>query len=591
MTSWLVELLGLLTVVVCSQSNKLGIAVKPLHQGLLIEKHGGLYYQTAEWVVLMTITSPPPTEKITVFAKVLKEEIQKVSSRFPQLAENWNSRLDWCVNIVQHFPASRNKRAPLGFIGRLSHTLFGTVTEEELQQYRNIILDNKNSLNSTIHRTNLLLSATKSNRQGINKNMEHINRVQRYLVSLRHTITKNFQITSDSISMISIRIKIEHALVSLEQSTHRILAYINHRKRQMNSVYRHALSEDLLSRSQLQEIIQKASSLRLATMPLEWYYQFCHVVPVWSTVDDITFKVHLPLHDGQNYIMYVLNSFPFPVKSGFHTKVRVRNRIAYSSSAGLLFEPILCLGTELKVCRGGALYDTARFRCERALISRDAAGTKHCEVRVYSTNRTVIKEDSPGLYIVSTPEIHPKLHCQARGEETIKLTSGVYMISLNHSCTLRGEDWTLPGLRKITTPFHISNQIAPISLRTAFAPLPISSLQTLAAVPSWTPIHELAQIKLEPLAPPSRLLSLPALNTATWINSGAIIAILLVAVILFIAARMWKKYKGSPKPLLKKFPSAPTEMELQPRTTGTAENPPSTVILPLYPTLRQEESL
>ena len=444
----------------------------------------------------------PPTEKITVFAKVLKEEIHKVSSRFPQLAENWNSRLDWCVNIVQHFPASRNKRAPLGFIGRLSHTLFGTVTEEELQQYRNIILDNKNSLNSTIHRTNLLLSATKSNRQGINKNMEHINRVQRYLVSLRHTITKNFQITSDSISMIYIRIKIEHALVSLEQSTHRILAYINHRKRQMNSVYRHSLSEDLLSRSQLQEIIQKASSLRLATMPLEWYYQFCHVVPVWSTIDDITFKVHLPLHDGQNYIMYVLNSFPFPVKSGFHTKVRVRNRIAYSSSAGLLFKPILCLGTELKVCRGGALYDTARFRCERALISRDAAGTKHCEVRVYPTNRTVIKEDSPGLYIVSTPEIYPKLHCQARGEETIKLTSGVYMISLNHSCTLRGEDWTLPGLRTI---------------------------------------HELAQIKLEPLAPPSRLLSLPALNTATWINSGAIIAILLVAVILFIAARMWKK--------------------------------------------------
>ena len=253
--------------------------------------------------------------------------------------------------------------------------------------------------------------------------MEHIDRVQRYLVSLRHTIGRNFQITSDSISMISIKIKIEHALVSLEQSTHRILAYINHRKRQMNSVYHHALSEDLLSRSQLQEILQKASSLRLATMPVQWYYQFCHIIPVWSTVADITFKVHLPLHDGQSYIMYALKSFPFPVKDGFHTTVKVRNRIAYSSSAGLLFELILCLGTQIRVCRGGALYDTARFQCERALISRDAAATKHCEVRLYPTNQTEITEDSLGLYIVSTPSISPKLHWQARGEETIKLTA------------------------------------------------------------------------------------------------------------------------------------------------------------------------
>ena len=119
------------------------------------------------------------------------------------------------------------------------------------------------------------------------------------------------------------------------------------------------------------------------------------------------------------------------------------------------------------------------------------------------------------------------------------------MLTLNHARTLLGEDWTLLGLRlrRITTPFHIPAQFAPISLRTAFAPLSIPSLQVLAAAPNWTPIHKLPQLNLEPLAPPPSLLLLPAQNTATWINSGAIIIIVIVAATIFIIVRIGRRYK------------------------------------------------
>ena len=44
------------------------------------------------------------------------------------------------------------------------------VTEEELNQYRQIMLANQNSVNRNIHRVNLLLLVTKTNRNNINSN-------------------------------------------------------------------------------------------------------------------------------------------------------------------------------------------------------------------------------------------------------------------------------------------------------------------------------------------------------------------------------------------------------------------------------------
>ena len=577
-----------MTLARCSQSLRPGITIKPLHQGLLIQKEGGLHYQTAEWIVLMTISSPPPTRKLQDFSSMLRNHIAKASSRFPQLSENWISRLDWCDSILKQLSTTRHKRAPLGFIGRLSHTLFGTITEDELSEYRQIVLDNRRSLNQTIHRSNLLLSAVKTNRDNIIKNSDHIARVQRYLVSIRSSLSKNFQVMSDSVQQLSLKVKLEHTLVSLEQSTHRIISYFHRRRRQMNSLYSHSLSEDILPPIQLKEILSRAVVARFTAMPLNWYYEHCRVTPVWSTIEEITYKVHLPLHDGQNYILYCLNSFSFPIKPGFSTKVQVKHKVAYSSSTGLVFEPILCRGGSQKICRGGALYDAAKFKCERALISRTAAATAQCKVKVIPTNETVIEESSPGLYVVSTPAISPKLHCHSRGEESVKLTAGVYLISLNYSCTLRGEDWTLPGLKQLVTPFHINNQIAPLSLRTVFSPFSAKHLQKIADAPHWTPIKQLPSIALDPLPQPATYLSLPRLEMLTWVNSSSIIIFIVITIIVLIAVRLCRKYRPLPRLFIRKQqPSAPDQVEMQQLPTSPPESTPNGLV-PLYPDLRRD---
>ena len=294
-------------------------------------------------------------------------------------------------------------------------------------------MDNRNSINATVHRVNQLLSATKINRNFIRTNSDHISKIQRFLTSVQQVVANNFRFTSDSLRLLDIRMKLEHTLVSLEQSVHRLISHYNRRRHQMNSMHHHLLTEELLPPSQLQKILQQARTLRFATMPVAWYYENCRVSPVWTSLDDITFRVTLPLHDGKNYILYSLISFPFPIRPGFKSLLEVENQVAYSSTSGLLFRPILCLGTTLKVCRGFPLYDSERFRCERALISRDSTATQHCKVKIIPSNQTSISESSPGLYVISTPSITPKLHCDSLGEESVKLTAGVYLLSLNYT--------------------------------------------------------------------------------------------------------------------------------------------------------------
>ena len=313
---------------------------------------------------------------------------------------------------------------------------------------------------------------------------------------------------------------------------------------------------------------------------MPWYYENCHVLPVWASLEEITFKVKLPLHDGQNYILYSLKSFPFPVKPGYDSRLLVKESVAYSSSSGLLFEPILCSGDSLKVCRGGPLYESTRFHCERALISRNTDEVKDCHVKIFPSNQTKITEPTPGLYVISTPVTLTRLHCDSRSEKVVKLSAGVYIISINSSCTLRGRDWTLTGLNRFTTPLHIKNQIAPLSLRTIFAPFTPNTLDKIASVPDWTPIRQLPSISLTPLAQPVMWMSLPAIDTATWINSSTIFISIALALFVILAKKYCHKYRSLPWPRRKKTPSAP--LELQNQTSTLQENTP-TLRLPIYP--------
>ena len=113
---WQAVWASFLIFVACTLLNKQGIAVRPLPLGILIQQRGGLFYQTAKWIALVTVTSTTPTKTLWNFTTILEAEITKVRTRFPDLASNWSHRLDICREYLQHFHLKRQKRAPLGFL-------------------------------------------------------------------------------------------------------------------------------------------------------------------------------------------------------------------------------------------------------------------------------------------------------------------------------------------------------------------------------------------------------------------------------------------------------------------------------------------
>ena len=574
-----------------SQSRQQGLTVRALNQGIYIARQGNIHYQTAEWVVLATIDSPPPTDQALHFAAVLSKKIQEVRQNYPQLTPSWHTRISWCREYLLQFSQSRTKRAPLGFIGRLSHTLFGTVTEEELQQYRSIISANSQSVNTTIHRVNLLLSATKQIQINVNRNSAHLFKLQRYISSISRTISISFLQAKRALEHMELKFKLEHAVASLEQSTHHILAYYNRRRRQMNNIYHKSLSEDVLPVEHLKEIIRQASALGYHAMMPQWYYQNCKLSPVWYSLNTITYRVHLPLHDGQSYLLHSIRSIPYPVKPGFKAQLKVKKRIAYSSSSGSLFRPILCMGTEQSVCRGGPLYRASTFICERALLAKDATAIHQCPTRLLPSNSTDITEDTPGFYTISTFSIQVHLHCDGDSEKIIKLHDGVYIVSMNHSCTLRNQQWTLPGLNRFKSPLHLRTQAVPVSLSSIFSPFNPVQLEKIAQAPHWTPLNQLHVLTADPLPEIRPWIPWRNVNTVTWINSTTIGVILICAVIFFVGYKLYKRRSKLPRFFQRRQPSAPTSIEMATVIPPPpSNNPHPDVRLPMYPDLARESS-
>ena len=163
-------------------------------------------------------------------------------------------------------------------------------------------------------------------------------------------------------------------------------------------------------------------------------------------------------------------------------------------------------------------------------------------------------------------------------------------MSLNHSCTLRRKSWTLPGLNKFITPYHLHNQMAPISLRSVFAPFPPAYMQKIADTPHWTPISRLHALNLDPLPGPSKLMSLPFVGTVTWLNSSVLIIIFIVVIIVFVGFRIARKYRRFPTFPRRKPPSAPKNFEMEQRPTPSPENQNNVLRLPVYPSLGTDQS-
>ena len=133
-------------------------------------------------------------------------------------------------------------------------------------------------------------------------------------------------------------------------------------------------------------------------------------------------------------------------------------------------------------------------------------------------------------------------------EKNVKFTSGVYLISFNQSCSLQGQDWTLPGLNKIPQS-HSYKELDPThksqhSVSPVYRAL---QMKRIASMPHWSPIPHLEVLSVDPLAYPPRFFHMAVPDRLPWINTTSIGLITCIVIICVLSIKFYPKCRRNPR--------------------------------------------
>ena len=136
--------------------------------GVLIEDQGMVCTVSGLWMVVLTL-HPPARPNVTTWADSLKQGIQKVHRlTTPEDRKVWLDRMaalsakrDILLDVPTVVPTNRRRRARRGlfdFVGKLSKSLFGTATEDDIRVLSNSIRQNQQGINVLHHNVAELIS-------------------------------------------------------------------------------------------------------------------------------------------------------------------------------------------------------------------------------------------------------------------------------------------------------------------------------------------------------------------------------------------------------------------------------------------------
>ena len=509
-----------------------------------------LFVFKADWTVLVLLQKPEMDPRIPNILHNIRILIKQTEiSIHAGVKRNWNRRLRWLSDLINQPFSSRSKRAPLGFIGSLSHLLFGTVTEDELGKYQQAVKMAVTSVNRTIHLTNSLISVTKRSELAIADNQHRISNIGLFINNLTREIDAQFKQIQQVVNRMHFRHNIEHLLVSLEQACYFYIRQKDTYLRQRRSLEAAQLSEDIFPPEELHTIINKALKLQLHAPELSWFYSHIQVVPIAMDSDTLLYRTILPFHDGLTYLQYTFQSFPYPIADDLYVQFKLSPRLAVQTATGKMLIQHGCIGYNPYICNSGPLWSSSHFPCEKALISGDENIKGHCPIMLQNRTFPILHEPVPNVYVLSTHGNKIYQNCKGKSEKIVQLPSGVYYIQLNHTCLLKTNSWTLSGVQHIkqNSTFPVRPIIVDLASPLEKA-LHRSSNILISHFPRWNPIQEIITTNFSTL-PPLPILSyvtpesiITATGIHSWLNSSTVIILLvLLLIVLACCYNMYKK--------------------------------------------------
>jgi hypothetical protein len=413
---------------------------------------GSLRGQIAEWKVLISLDAPvmPPQlhsgiEKIRLYISQLRQRgfINAVTQA------QWDQRIQ---GLKQRMVPSRirNRRGILDFVGGALNFLFGTATEDQVKECQTYIQKLHHRQERVVHLTEKLITVVNQTYEEVRKNRQQITQLWTYLSHVSATISKLTEaVTSITGRLDNVETRLEldsylGALEAIHRDWTRLLdKYISERA----SLELGWLTESILPPSELLRILRFGQVEGLYAPPIQWYYEYVRITPLWEDPSRLVFTVNLPFISKVEYLRYKLKSWPVRSNDGEAViHLQVPPEVALDTMTGGMFYPRGCVGHNPLICRTGPVYRKGQMSCPRGIISGDKQQRLRCEVTIQTEIKETVEEIEPGRFVFSTKGEQFRLHCPGESEIGHYLVAGVYQITLTSGCRLVGPEWHIEGL-------------------------------------------------------------------------------------------------------------------------------------------------
>lgn len=483
-----------------------------LPDGLLITGGVETRSQEAVWTALVTLETPKPNPdlraRINYFRKIVRTlETMKGSSNTTRTA--WEKRLDDIEDaMLPHVAGSahRTRRGLLNIVGQISRKLFGTATEEEVEECQRQIQQLSSANNRFSHAVDKLVTLVNQTHKHMTENRHHILALERYLGKVQHVIQGIEKATStrdSEIALLNLETRIDRALASLETAHNQWIRQLEKHHRQRASLELGWLTEEILPIPELRRICDEGRRAGFYAPPVQWYYEHVHIQPLWEDETRLVFKAELPFSAKTEYLRYYLWTWPVPGNtSQFRAKLQVPDDIAFHTESGGIFRPTQCRGNRPAICSTGPIYDRSRLQCPRGLITGEEDLRKHCKVTIYkpANELTDIQEINPGVFVISTLGENCSLHCSGATERRLYFNSGVFLLTLQEGCGLRGKGWTVSSVSRKRLGVSVRLPIIPIPPMDLAGSLPAKIRLPQLSSPQWEQLGEVRDLSMNDLA-------------------------------------------------------------------------------------------
>ena len=438
------------------------LLVTPVKDGILMEKNIPVRMKLVDWRITLVVDDPCPelikylSTELLMFKGFLDNLDSSHSSEDFIHTPYWYGEIESVQREIKMFSNGRPRRAVFDFVGKISQSLFGTATEEDIQFIKSKISKQNLVIENLVHFQDDLLTIVNVTHEEIIDNRHAINKIINFTDTLRIWIEHLTNAYDKDIHALITHQVLSEKMGTIRQHLNGIRRIYQQHEARHQSLIEGRLTKRLLPSRVLKEVasLQDSSEAELV-QPQEWYYSNCRVIPVWNR-HFMTYIIRVPLVSRASYNGFKINTFPVPIQYSNVTARLQTDEFVALSGQGEIMTLKRCSGEKPVVCdspprRKGGVAPS----CGQAVVAR--ANVKNlCDVELGVHYESLIYQQVHNHVILVTWGERITEVCSGNSNSEFDLKIGTYQLAWEGGCFLSTAHWTIAGVEQKSMAKHIT---------------------------------------------------------------------------------------------------------------------------------------